>query len=114
MPDFKIKSKVWLESEQGRVFGDGPSMLLEYVEKLGSLRQAAKEMEMSYAQALEIINMIEENLGYTVVARQVGGSSGGGSYLTKDGKELLEKYKAFRTELTQEMEKSYNKYFGGE
>ncbi|ACB85768.1 winged helix-turn-helix domain-containing protein [Natranaerobius thermophilus] len=108
---YKVYSKVWLENQNGRVFGDGPAKLLEYIEELGSLRKAAGHMEMSYSQALNIIKMIEENLGKSVIFRKTGGPEGGGSFLTEHGKELLEKYRAFRSELTASMEQLYEKHF---
>lgn len=108
---FELHSKVWLENNNGRVFGDGPCELLENIKRLGSLRKAALEMGMSYSQALNIIKMIENNLGYPVIYRQAGGAAGGGSYLTEKGNYLLERYMSFRMELDYEMGELFQKHF---
>lgn len=111
MESFKICSKIWLENEKGRVFGDGPAKLLAGIHEYGSLRKAAQAMHMSYSQAMDIIKMIEKNLGVKVVDRQIGGEAGGGSILTEDGRALMESYQKFRRELSEEMEKIYQKHF---
>lgn len=107
---FKLRSKIWIE-DNGRVFGDGPCDLLQRVERLGSLRKAAAEIKMSYAQAWELISMLERNLGFALLERKVGGVSGGGSSLTERGKSLLQRYAAFRTEVNENLERLYAKYF---
>ncbi len=112
MKDFQVNSKIWLENENGRVFGDGPARILDNIEKFGSLRKAAQEMNMSYSQAMEIIKMIEANLSCKVIERHVGGESGGGSTLTQEGKALLKKYQAFRHELSENIEALYQRHFG--
>ncbi|NLW07138.1 MAG: LysR family transcriptional regulator, partial [Clostridia bacterium] len=74
----KLRYKIWLEND-GKVFGDGPYDLLSRVDKLGSLRAAAREINMSYSQAWELVNGLEQRLGFKLLRREVGGSRGGGS-----------------------------------
>lgn len=106
----KLCSKIWIESN-GKVFGDGPCDLLQRVKRLGSLRQAAAEMQMSYAQAWKLVKMLEDNLGTTLLERQVGGASGGGSALTEEGERFLHSFTLFRQEADEQLQVLFRKYF---
>jgi len=106
----KLESKLWFE-EKGKVFGDGPFDILKRIERLGSLRQAAAEIGMSYSQAWELLNGLEDRLGFPLLERRVGGSSGGGSQLSERGRELVQRYDCFRQEATSALEKLFEKYF---
>jgi len=107
----RIAKKVWLH-QNGKAFGDGPYDLLLGIERLGSLRKAASEIGMSYYQAWRLIQSIEGRLGFSLIERQVGGTSGGGSTVTPEGRMLMVRYKAFREELTVVLEQLYEKHFG--
>ena len=60
----KIHLKLVVLNEQGLPFmGRGPVELLRGIERLGSINQAAKEMNMSYVKAWKIIKRMEASLG---------------------------------------------------
>lgn len=107
----KIAYKVWLEND-GKAFGEGPFRLLEMVIEKGSLSGAAKSLNMSYQKAWSIIRMSEERLGFPLLERRIGGVAGGGSQVTKAGKEFMELYKCFRRETEKTLEDVFQKYFG--
>ncbi|MFO7951541.1 MAG: LysR family transcriptional regulator [Bacillota bacterium] len=107
---YRLCSKIWLE-DQGKVFGDGPCDLLQRIDRLGSLSKAAAEMQMSYHQAWNLINMLENNLGFALIERRIGGSQGGGSYLTKKGKTLMLRYLEFRNKVNENLQRLYDQYF---
>ena len=67
-------------------FGKGVVELLELCDKYGSLSKAYKEMGMSNSKAWKIIKRAQEDLGYELVHTTSGGSLGGGSQLTLEGK----------------------------
>lgn len=84
------------DSEGERFFGEGPCRLLRGVEELGSLKKAAARMGMAYTKALSMIKRAERELGFPLTERVIGGKSGGGSYLTPEAKEFVEKYERYR------------------
>lgn len=88
--------KVYLYREEEKVFGEGPYRLLLGIERHASLRAAAKEMGMAYTKALFILKRAEEALGFPLTEKKVGGAGGGGSVLTAQAKEFLEKYERYR------------------
>ncbi len=94
-----------------RDFGPGVTNLMQLVKEKGSLSAATKEMGMAYSKAWKIIKHAEEDLGVTLMEGRSGGSSGGGTVLTKEGEELLEKYQQFVKESQTEVQKIFDKYF---
>lgn len=104
--------RVYLLDEDGeKVFGEGPYRLLCALEETGSLRSAAHSMEMAYSKALRILNRAEKALGCTLADRSAGGSRGGGSRLTDDGRAFLQKYEKFRALCLRAGEESYEQIF---
>ena len=108
----KATTKITFYDDQGRkFFGEGPARLLRGIEEKGSLRAAALSMEMAYTKALAIINNAAQTLGFPRLIRSTGGKSGGGSKLTEEGKEWLERYEAYRDACQQANSKLYMEFF---
>ena len=101
----------FLDENGEKFFGEGPARLLHGVEEKGSLRAAALSMEMAYTKALNMIKHAEKTLGFPLVIRTTGGKSGGGSYLTREGKEWLETYESYRSACLQANSKLYLEFF---
>jgi molybdate transport repressor ModE-like protein len=94
--------KLWLETEDGYVFGQGSFDLLRGIQEKGTLMAIAKRLNMSYRHAWGIIKEIEEKLGKPVVVTHRGGKvGGGGAELTQTGKELLETYLKLKSDFNQ-------------
>ncbi len=107
----KIGFKIWLD-QNGKAFGDGPDELLRLVERRRSLHQAALQMNMSYSKAWRLIHTMEERLGFPLLERKVGGKFGGGSKITPEGRDLMNRYERFRKEIEKTVQKIYLKHFG--
>lgn len=82
-------------------FGKGVAELLTRIEADGSLSAAYKAMGMSSSKAWKILRRAEADLGCALVESSIGGSSGGGTVLTAEGRELLSRYEAFNAEVQQ-------------
>ncbi len=108
----KPVTKITLTDDNGiKFFGEGPCRLLRCVEKTGSLRAAAMEMEMAYSKASRLLKQAEENLGFSLTTRIAGGKDGGGSRLTPEGKQLLIQYENYRDACIQANRELYRKFF---
>ncbi len=107
----KLNYKLWLEENGEKYFGDGPCDILQRVDRLGSLRQAAEEINMSYSQAWQLITGLEQKLGFKLLNKQAGGRSGGGSKLTVKGRIITEAYASFRREAEDVLSKLEKKWF---
>ena len=94
--------KIWLETEDGYVFGQGAFELLQGIQERGTLKAIAERLNMSYRQAWGIIKQIEKTIGKPILFTHRGGKlGGGGAKLTQTGKELLETYLKLKNDLNQ-------------
>lgn len=94
--NFTVKGSIWIECEGERFFGPGPVELLEKINDTGSINQAAKQMQMSYKKAWEIISMLNTKAGKPFVVTQTGGTSGGGSAITDEARAMIAWYQQLR------------------
>ena len=101
----------FLDDNNEMFFGEGPARLLRSVEATGSLRAAAMSMDMAYTKALKLIRNAEDALGFPLIRRSTGGKDGGGSCLTEEGKEWLQRYEAYRDACIQANSRLYLEFF---
>ena len=87
------------------------SMLLHLVEETRSVRDACSLMQISYSAAWNMLNRVEDELGFPLVERIRGGSTGSGSVLTEKGKHLMTAYDQFSEHLNKEARQLYRKLF---
>ena len=108
----KPVTKIIFTDDNGiKFFGEGPLRLLRCVERTGSLRAAAMEMEMAYSKATRLLRQAEHNLGFPLTTRSAGGKDGGGSRLTPEGKQWLEQYEAYRDACVTSNQVLYRQFF---
>ena len=108
----KAVTKIVFTDDNGtKFFGEGPLRLLRSVEKTGSLRAAAIEMEMAYSKASKLLKQAEANLGFSLTTRSTGGKDGGGSVLTPEGKQWLRQYEAYREACIKANQAIYRQFF---
>ena len=105
-------TKIQITDDNGiKFFGEGPCRLLRCVEKTGSLRAAAMEMEMAYSKACKLLKQAEANLGFSLTTRAAGGKGGGGSVLTPEGKRWLKQYEDYRDACVRANQTLYRQFF---
>ena len=80
---------------EDKLFGPGVAQLLEGVEQLGSLRRSAARMEMSYNKAWSVVHGCEEQLGFALLERRIGGAGGGGAVRDPRGEGVVTRDPAF-------------------
>ena len=100
----RVRASLRLVKED-KLFGPGAAQLLAGVDELGSLRRSAARMEMSHG--------CEEQLGFALLERRIGGAGGGGAVLTEKGRELLRRYRAFDKEAHEMLDRLAQEHFAG-
>lgn len=99
------------------LFNGGPlydprlSMLLHLVEDTHSVRDAYSLMQISYSAAWNMLNRVEDELGFPLITRNRGGAGGSGSGLTPSVKLLMDAYDQFSEHLNREAQMLYRKFF---
>ena len=86
-------------------FGDGRARLLELIDSRGSLKKAAREMEMSYRNAWGFLRDLERAAGFKFVERTPGGGP-------ESGKRFLDRYHRFRNGLDEAARRQFDRAFG--
>jgi len=77
----------------GRI-GPGKIELLEQIAAFGSISAAARNMEMSYKRAWDLVEEMNRLFGKPVVSAQTGGRRGGGAQLTEVGLAIVSRFRA--------------------
>jgi molybdate transport system regulatory protein len=89
--------RLWMEDGKNEVmFDQTDAFLLRRVDETHSLTEAAKEVGISYRNAWDRVKVMEEKLHRSLVQTRVGGKTGGGATLTKEGSLLLQEFRKTR------------------
>lgn len=114
MKKLRARFKLWLSTKDIEgIFGDGKWRLLEAIEAKGSLSAASKCLHISYRKAWGDLKKAEKCLGVALLEKQRGGSSGGRSALTAEGRKWVRAYRLFRQNIETAVERAYTKHIEG-
>lgn len=94
----KVDGRLWINSGELPLLGNGRIELLVKIGELGSLRKAAAEMKMSYRQAWFNINEMNTNAGKPLVILKRGGRQGGIAEVTETGQKVIRQYHQLQVE----------------
>ncbi len=72
--------------------GPGKAALLQLIAETHSISEAARRMKMSYKRAWQLIEAMNGCFREPLVETTTGGSKGGGSQLSRVGKQVLSLY----------------------
>lgn len=86
---YKIKSRIWIESQDNVLLGEGRVRLLKEIQKAGSLSKAAKSLNISYKKAWQLLDSVNKSAKKPVTINSIGGKGGGGAQLTEYGQSLI-------------------------
>ena len=102
-----LKIKVRIDFDDAHAVGPGKIALLERMRDCGSLSQAARELDMSYRRAWQLLDSLNTSFNEPVIVTSIGGKGGGGSEITKLGLALIDTYRALEKEMTLRAQQSF-------
>lgn len=95
MAKLKLKSSQWIvDKDNNIIIGKGRAEILENIERTGSINQTAKMMKMSYKAVWSKIKATEKHMNACIVHTD----RKEGSRLSKEGKDLLAKFKLLKAQ----------------
>lgn len=103
-PGLRCKGRIWIESGGNTFLGFGRVVLLERIQKYGSISKAALSMEMSYKHAWDLIDSMNRQAGEPLITTWKGGKGGGGAKLTDAGEKAIELFGNLHERLTDFLE----------
>ena len=107
-----IKSKTWMENQYGDLlFGKGKTEILEYIDRYGSIAKAAEKLGMSYKKAWSHIQVLQKNLDDVLVETKKGAGEQGGTILTEQAYEYIDRYKQLQSEIEAFANERFNRLF---
>jgi molybdate transport system regulatory protein len=98
-PDLVPHALVTLTKRGTSVIGEREARLLDAVDRVRSIKDAASEAGISYRTAWSAIQQIEQALGRPMVVSRAGGPGGGATTLTDECRRLLTLYQDLRRKL---------------
>jgi molybdate transport system regulatory protein len=107
----KPRFNLWIEIKDEVVLSSWRVKLLKTIDASGSISSAAEIMDVPYRRAWERIHEMESRLGYHLLETEIGGSSGGGAFLTVKAKDLIKRFEYFENGLEEEIHQRFKKAF---
>jgi molybdate transport system regulatory protein len=96
-PGYSVRGRVWLEKDGELYMGGGREMLLERIDKLGSIAAAARSMKLGYRNAWLWVEAANRLAPSPLVEKVAGGPGGGCARLTDEGRRAVARYKQLRS-----------------
>ena len=93
-----LEASIWFQKAHNKFLGGDRIALLERINELGSINSAAKAVGISYKTAWHLVNMVNNLSEKPLVDRNAGGKNGGGTVLTKEGKNVIEQFRVVQEE----------------
>ena len=98
-------------ARETQFFDSKTAMLLSLIEETGSVRSACKRMQLSYSSGWNTLRNLENQMQKSIVSSSQGGSGGGNSRLTDDGRDLLRRFTQYEAWIREEAAAQFQVFF---
>jgi molybdate transport system regulatory protein len=95
-PGYSVRGRVWLEKDGELYMGGGREMLLERIDRFGSIAAAARSMKLGYRNAWLWVEAANRLAPSPLVEKVTGGVGGGRTRLTDEGRRAVKQYRQLR------------------
>jgi molybdenum ABC transporter molybdate-binding protein len=97
--DWQIGVRLWVQRAGQALLGEGRADLLAAIDRTHSISAAARDLDISYRRAWDMVQQINQAAGEPLVMAAPGGVKGGGAQLTSRGLFALQVFEQLRTEV---------------
>jgi molybdate transport system regulatory protein len=98
--EIQFHYKIWLSDKKNQgILGDGKWQILKLIEEKGSLKAACDELGYTYRRTWGNLKKIENFFGFPLLEKHRGGSDGGRTLLTPEGKKLVKAFDHFHNSI---------------
>ncbi len=105
--------RVWLMLGDTVTLGPGRAELLQTIDRSGSIKAAAAELNMSYRLAWGYLRDLEAAAGFPFIERHPGGGRARGTRLTPGGQQFLTRYWELRRRIEAAAAREFAEVFPG-
>ncbi len=112
IPAARVRWKVWIEQSDKVLLSEWRVDLLRTVAQTGSLARAAAAMDVPYRTAWNRIKEMEAHLDIRLLETAIGGVDGGGSQLTAEAADLVERFQRVTAGVATLVEERFCAEFG--
>ena len=98
-------------ARETQFFDSKTAMLLMLIDETGSVIAACSRMQMSYSAGWNSIRKLETQMQKSIVIRNQGGSGGGNSLLTEEGRDLLRRFTQYEAWIREEAAEQFQIFF---
>ena len=103
--------KIWMsDKKDAGILGDGKWQILKLIDQKGSLKAACDELGYTYRRTWGDLKKIEQFFGFPLLEKHRGGSEGGKTVLTEEGKRLVNAFDQFHTSVDAIIQKSFESF----
>ena len=109
--EIRFHYKIWLSDKKNQgILGDGKWQILKLIEEKGSLKAACDEMGYTYRRTWGDLKKIENFFGFLLLEKHRGGSDGGRTLLTPEGKKLVNAFDHFHSSIDSVIQLGFEKF----
>jgi molybdate transport repressor ModE-like protein len=111
LPDLHLHYKIWLsDDKESGILGDGKWQMLKLIEEKGSMKAACDELGYTYRRTWGNLKKIEKFFGFPLLEKQRGGSEGGHTGLTEEGKRLVRAFDLFHRSVDEHIQRGFDSF----
>ncbi|MCK9203733.1 MAG: LysR family transcriptional regulator [Bacteroidales bacterium] len=107
----RLHYKLWLSDEkENGILGDGKWQMLKLIDEKGSLKAACDGLGYTYRRTWGNLQKIEKFFGFPLLETYRGGSEGGKTVLTDDGRRLVRAFDVFHKSVDDQIAEGFKKF----
>ena len=103
--------KIWMSDKDERgILGDGKWQILKLIDEKGSMKAACDELGYTYRRTWGNLKRIEQFFSFPLLEKHRGGSEGGRTILTPEGKKLVHAFDHFHRSVDSIILRGFEKF----